>query len=52
MKKFRVDWTEYRYAIIDAETEEDAIEIAEDMNVEDSEYLMATYTAEEVEDNG
>lgn len=51
MPKFRVDWTEYRFAIIDADTKEDAIEIAENMNVEDSEYSMATdYIAEEVKD--
>lgn len=51
MPKYRVDWTEYRFAYIDAEDADTAIEIAESLEEGEDEFGASTdYEVTEVLD--
>lgn len=51
MPKYRVDWTEYRHAFVEAENEDDAMEEANNLEIADTHYDGSDYyTVEEIEE--
>lgn len=51
MPRYRVDWTEYRHAYVEANNEDEAMEEANNLEIADTNYDGSDYyTVEEIEE--